>query len=91
MERHGKQSGTRQMIDLLKLSQKHGQQKLQEAVESALSSSCYDAAAVQHLLNAEDLRRTECEAIDIGALERYARPLPVILEYDQLLSAGAAR
>ena len=56
IERHGKQSGTRQMIDLLKLSQKHGQQKLQEAVESALSSSCYDAAAVQHLLNAEDLR-----------------------------------
>src|SRR5579863_4770163 len=33
VERHGKQSGTRQMIDLLKLSQKHGQQKLQEAVE----------------------------------------------------------
>jgi hypothetical protein len=71
MVRHGKQSGTRQMIDLLKLSQKHGQQKLQEAVESALSSSCYDAAAVQHLLNAEDLRRTQCEAIDIGVLERY--------------------
>ena len=31
MERHGKQNGTRQMIELLKLSQKHGQQKLQEA------------------------------------------------------------
>jgi hypothetical protein len=91
MERHGKQSGTRQMIDLLKLSQKHGRQKLQEAVESALFSGCYDAAAVQHLLNAEDLRRTECEAIDIGVLERYARPLPVMLEYDQLLSAGVAR
>jgi hypothetical protein len=43
------------------------------------------------LLNAEELRRTECEAIDIGALERYARPLPVMLEYDQLLSAGVAR
>jgi hypothetical protein len=79
------------MIDLLKLSQKHGQQKLQNAIESALSSRCYDAAAVQHLLNAEDLRRTECEAIDIGVLERYGRPLPVMLEYDQLLSAGAAR
>ncbi len=63
-------------------------QKLQEAVESALSSSCYDAAAVQHLLNAEDLRHTACEAIDVGALERYARPLPVMLEYDQLLTAG---
>jgi hypothetical protein len=24
-------------------------------------------------------------------LERYARPLPVMLEYDQLLSAGVAR
>ena len=90
MERHGKQSGTRQMIDLLTLSQKHGQQKLQEAVESALSSGCYDCAAVQHLLNAEGLRHTACEAIDVGALERYARPLPVMHEYDQLLT-GAAR
>ena len=91
MERHGKQSGTRQMIELLKLSQKHGQHKLQEAVESALSSSCHDVAAVQHLLNAEDLRHAECEAIDIGGLERYARPLPAMHEYDQLLSARAVR
>ena len=91
MERHGKQSGTRQMIDLLKLSQKHGQQKLQEAVESALASSCYDGAAIQHLLNAEDLRHRTCEAIDVGALERYARPLPVMKEYDRLLTAGGAQ
>jgi len=91
MERHGKQRGTRQMIDLLKLSQKHGSQKLQEAIELALSSSCYDAVAVQHLLNSDDLRRGECEAIDVGALARYPRPLPVMLEYDQLLSAGAAQ
>ncbi len=55
MERHGKQNGTRQMIELLKLSQKHGQHKLEAAVESALASSCYDSAAVQLLLNAEDL------------------------------------
>ena len=79
------------MIDLLKLSQKHGQEKLQEAIESALASSCYDSAAIQHLLNAEDLRHTVCEAIDVGALERYARPLPVMNEYDQLLTLGGAR
>jgi hypothetical protein len=91
MERHGKQSGTRQMIDLLKLSQKHGQPKLQAAVEAALSSSCYDTGAVQHLLNAENLRHTVCEAIDVGALERYARPLPVMQEYDQLLTTAGAR
>jgi transposase len=91
IERHGKQSGTRQMIDLLKLSQKHGQHKLQAAVESALASGCYDAAAIQHLLNADDLRHTACEAIDVGVLERYARPLPMMQEYDRLLTAGAAR
>jgi hypothetical protein len=78
------------MIDLLKLSQKHGQPKLEAAVESALSSSCYDSAAVQHLLNAEDLRHKVCEAIDVGALERYARPLPGMHEYDQLLTTAGA-
>ncbi len=91
IERHGKQSGTRQMIELLKLSSKHGHHKLREAIESALAASCYDAAAVCHLLNAEELRHRSCEAIDVGALERYARPLPVMHEYDQLLVAGGGR
>ena len=89
--RHGKQSGTKQMIELLKLSTKHGQVRLQEAIESALAGSCYDAAAVRHLLNADELRHASCEAIDVGALERYARPLPVMHEYDQLLAGGGAR
>ena len=31
------------------------------------------------------------EAIDVGALERYARPLPVMHDYDQLLNAGVAQ
>lgn len=90
MERHGKQSGTKQMIELLQLVPKHGQCKLQEAVELALAGSCYDAAAVRHLVNAEELRHQPCEAIDVGALDRYARPLPVMHEYDQLLSLGCA-
>jgi hypothetical protein len=46
---------------------------------------------VRHLLNADDLRHQLCEAIDVGALERYARPLPAMLEYDQLLTAGRGR
>lgn len=91
IDRHGKQSGTRQMIDLLKLSQEYGYQKLREAVESALANRCYDSAAVQHLLNAEHLRHTACEAIDVGALERYTRPLPGMHEYDQLLTSGAGQ
>jgi transposase len=91
MERHGKQSGTRQMIELLKLGPKHGPTKLQQAIESALSSHCYDAAAVRHLLNVDELRHSHCEAVDVGALGRYARPLPLMNEYDQLLTAGGAR
>jgi len=53
---------------LPKLSQKLGQHKLQEAIEIALSNSCYDSAAVQHLLNAEELQHALCEANDVGAL-----------------------
>jgi hypothetical protein len=60
-------------------------------VETALSNRCYDSAAVQHLLSTEDLRHTACEAIDVGVLERYARPMPAMLKYDQLLSAGGGR
>ena len=91
IERHGKQSGTRQMIELLQLAVKHSQAKLQEAIESALASDCYDAAAVRHLLHAAELRHTFCEVLDVGGLERYERPLPVMHDYDQLLSAGVAR
>ena len=88
IERQGKQSGTKQMIELLKLSQQYAPGKLQEAIELALSTGCHDAAAVKHLLNADELRHVRCDAIEIGALERYARPLPVMNEYDQLLRAG---
>ena len=91
IERHGKQSGTRQMIELLKLAPRHGHRQLQDAVEAALAGNCFDAAAVRHLLNAQELRHRSCEAMDVGTLERYARPLPLMQEYDQLLTAGGAR
>jgi hypothetical protein len=86
--RHGKQSGTKQMIELLKTAQKHGRPKLQAAIETALDAGCFDAAAVQHLVSAEELRHTPCEAIDVGVLQRYSRPVPVMTEYDQLLTTG---
>jgi hypothetical protein len=79
------------MIELLKLAAKHGQAKLQDAIESALAGGCHDPAAVRHLLHAGELRRHCCEAVDVGMLERYARPLPEMNEYDQLLTAGAAQ
>jgi len=89
--RHGKQSGTKQMIDLLKLTKEFGRDRLREAVETALATGCTDVAAVQHLLHADHLNRPVCDAMDIGLLERYHRPLPMMTEYDQLLVAGGAR
>jgi hypothetical protein len=88
IDRNGKQSGTKQMIDLLKLSRQYAPGKLQEAIELALSTGCHDASAVKHLLNADELRHIRCDVMDVGALERYARPMPVMNEYDQLLRAG---
>jgi hypothetical protein len=91
MERHGKSPGTKQMIDLLKLAKQNGRGRLREAIETALATGCTDAAAVQHLFHSRDLSRAPCEAIDIGSLERYQRPLPVMNEYDRLLAAGGQR
>ena len=91
MTRHGKQAGTRQMIELLKLSKESGRDRLRQAIETALETGCTDAAAVQHLLHSPDLHRPVCEAMEIGALERYQRPLPVMNEYDQLLAMGSGR
>jgi hypothetical protein len=86
--RHGRQIGTRQMIELLKVAQKYGRAKLQAAIETALAAGCSDAAAVQHLVHAEELRHAPCEVMDVGVLKRYSRPLPLIHEYDQLLTGG---
>ena len=89
MERHGKQSGTKQMIELLQQARPAGRERLQKAVEAALASGCTDAAAVKHLFRARELNHVACEAIDIGSLARYQRPMPVMNDYVRLLAGGA--
>jgi transposase len=88
MKKQGKQNGTRQMVGLLQLGRQYGRDRLRMAIETAADTGCTDAAAVEHLLHAESLRRVVCEPMDIGSLERYQRPLPVMNEYDELLMAG---
>lgn len=88
-ERHGKQPGTREMIELLTLGKRHGWERLQQAVEKALALGCTDAAAVRHLLTATELGRAHTESLDLNGLERYERPLPQMNEYDQLLGSTA--
>src|ERR1700730_10804836 len=52
--RHGKQSGTRQMIQVLALIKQHGHERVRAAVEAALAAGCSDAAAILHLIAAPD-------------------------------------
>jgi len=72
--RHGRQDGTRRMIELLALGKQHGSDRLRGAVETVLSMGCGDVAAVRYLL----------------ATEAQERPLPVMSEYDRLHSAEVA-
>jgi len=78
------------MIELLTLGKRYGWDRLQQVVEQSLALGCTDAAAVRHLLTATELNRPRAEFLELNGLERYERPLPLMNEYDQLLSVAAA-
>lgn len=86
IHRHGKQAGTKQMIELVGLGKKHGYGPLREAVATALATGCGDVAAVRYLLTAGKSLAAPLAMGELGGLERYDRPLPGIQNYDQLLS-----
>jgi transposase len=85
--RHGKQTGTRQMIELLRLGRHYGYPRLEEAIDTALTLDCKDAAAVRHLLTADTLQHAHLPFVEVAALARYDRPMPVMDDYDRLVSA----
>jgi transposase len=89
--RHGKQSGTRQMIQIVSLIKEHGHERVRAAVEEALALGCSDAAAIRHLTAAPDLSHARSAIIDLGNLSRFERPLPVMKDYDALLGQEVAR
>ena len=81
------------MIELLQLGGRHSHARLRNAIESALQLGCTDAAAVRHLMTADDLaHQRPVLLVEIGGpLRQYERPLPHVHAYDELLVAGAAR
>jgi hypothetical protein len=90
-ERHGRAAGTRAMIELLGCGKQQGWDRLQNAIEQALALGCTDAAAVRHLLSFNELARPPLEGCEVGdGLERYERPVPVMSEYDLLLTTAEA-
>jgi transposase len=84
--RHGRQEGTRQMIELLSYGPHEGWDRLRTAVEEAHSLGCQDIAAIRHLLLAGRMTKPAVATIDIGALARYERPQPLLNNYDELLA-----
>jgi hypothetical protein len=78
------------MIELLALGKRHGWNRLKHAVEESLALGCTDAAAVQHLVTANELVRSRSEPFEVGGLQRYDRPLPQMHEYDLLLGSVSA-
>jgi len=88
--RHGKQSGTRQMIQVLSLIRPHGHRRVRAAIEEALALGCSDVAAIRHLAEAADLVRARSTIMELGALSRYERPKPSLTDYDGLLGLEAA-
>jgi transposase len=91
IERHGQPSGTRQMIQVLSLIRPHGHERVRAAVEEAITLGGVDAAAVRHLVEAVDLTHARETLIQLDALSRFERPLPVMTDYDGLLDQEVAQ
>jgi transposase len=84
MTRHGKQTGTRHMIDVLQLGRTYGADRLQATVASALALGCADAEAIRHLIMTASLTRPTIDAVAVGVLAQFDRPAPSCAEYDRL-------
>jgi hypothetical protein len=89
--RYGKQAGTRQMIELLSLGRQLGYERLTQAIQTALTMECKDAAAVRYLMTADGLERVDIGAIEVAGLAQYNRPMPVMDDYDRLLGTEVRR
>jgi transposase len=85
--RHGKGVGTRQMIGLVREGSVRGWPRLIAAVEEALRLGVTDSAAVLHILNMPDPEQRRRHAIALAEeLRQFERPMPVMAEYDLLLT-----
>ena len=89
--RHGRQNGTRLMVEVIGLGQKHGYERLEEVIERALTLGCSDAEAIRYLLLERSLQRKPPEPLDTSALADYDRPLPTLAAYDSLLNLREVR
>ncbi len=86
--RHGKQDGTRAMVEVLLLGREFGRERLRAAIATAVSLGASDVAAVRYLLSEAALHKAPPMPVNVGALARYDRPMPSVADYDTLLVSG---
>ena len=80
------------MVALIRMGREFGYAKLDSCRRSRRSIwAATDVAAIRHLLMTDRVAaRTVGEPIEIGALAAYERPLPTMIEYNQLLAVQIA-
>ncbi len=88
-ERHGRQNGTRAMVAVVQLGREFGHDRLREAVAGAVALGACDVTAVRYLLTEASLHKEPPNAVDVGCLAAYDRPMPSVADYDTLLSSCA--
>jgi len=87
--RYGESKGTKHLLTILMLLRDHDADLVHIAVGLAVECGSYDSGAVQSLLRQlerGDLKIPPLE--DLGALNRFDRPIRDLLAYDQLLSSA---
>jgi transposase len=86
--RHGRAKGTREMIALVRAGTPDNVwPRLIAAVEEALRLGVSDTAAVMHILQMPDAAERKRYALALAEeLQQFERPMPVMDEYDALLS-----
>jgi hypothetical protein len=79
------------MIQVIGLGKQFGYESLSNTVGECLRIRCADVEGIRHLLIREGLKRQDPEQIDIGGLMRFETPMPLLQDYDRLLSAEVLR
>jgi transposase len=89
-QRHGKSAGTREMIALVRVGAMEEWGRLIAAVEEALRLGVTDAAAVLHIFRMPDPEQRRQYAVALAEeLAQFERPMPVMDDYDLLLTDRA--
>lgn len=93
-DRSGEKQGTRQMVEVLLLLRTHRRSVVDQAILKALDTGTIDPGTIayfaRHIASGSEVDR-QPDSVDVGELNRFDRPTPETIGYDQLLDVAVAR